>query len=329
MRNHLPLILLAASVSLASGCTGMTKNLSSAMPWGKSQIAEGKYQAPAKLVALWSPAMYNAAGKQPTRGFGGRLYFYNAKNETIPVQGQLVVYCYNDTDKTNDHKQADRRVAFTPEQFSGHFSPTQLGASYSVWVPWDAVGNPQAEISLVPIFTAATGQVVVGSQSLGLLPGPETPIQEKRVEEKVLAAKTTHEGGVTRVGFEEDITAQTLGASRIKSMSITLPQSLAERVAASRNQELRILPEPETRPKGLPQKPTTPLPDTKINGRPEEFPVKESLEEIESPNLTPAPEPLSHFERSQPRAPTLQPPRLIGGPAPLQQPQLTLPSNHP
>ena len=168
MRKCLSLMLLAVGACLASGCAGLTKNWSQAMPWAEKPptISESKYQAPVKMVALWSPAMYNAAGKKPTRGFGGRLYFYNAKNETISVQGQLVVYCFDDTNKTNDHKQADRRIAFTPEQFSGHFSATELGASYSVWVPWDAIGNPQAEISLVPIFTAATGQVVVGSQSL-------------------------------------------------------------------------------------------------------------------------------------------------------------------
>src|SRR5687768_13140173 len=133
MRKHFALLLLAISVGLTSGCAGMTKNWSQAMPWSEkpSQIAPGKYQAPVKLVALWSPAMYNAPGKKPTRGFGGRFYFYNAKNETVPVEGQLVVYCFDDTDKTSDHKQADRRVAFTPEQFSGHFSPTELGASYS------------------------------------------------------------------------------------------------------------------------------------------------------------------------------------------------------
>ena len=241
-------MILVLGAGLASGCAGTTKNLSSAMPWGgkPSTIAEGKYQAPVKMVALWSPAMYNAPGKPATRGFGGRLYFYNAKNEAVPVQGQLVVYCFDDTNKTNDHKQADRRVAFTPEQFSGHFSPTELGASYSVWVPWDAIGNSQAEISLVPIFTAATGQVVVGQQSMGLLPGPETSAQEKSVENQILMAKTTQDGEVTRVGFNEEITAAGIRQSRIQSMSITLPQSLAERVAASRNQELRIVPPQES-----------------------------------------------------------------------------------
>lgn len=128
MKRHFALLLLLGIVGLTSGCAGMPKGWAATMPWAEkpSQISESKYQSPVKMVAIWSPAMYNAAGKTPTRGFGGRLYFYNSKNETIPVQGQLVVYCFDDTKKSNDHKQADRRVAFTPEQFSSHFSPTEL-----------------------------------------------------------------------------------------------------------------------------------------------------------------------------------------------------------
>src|SRR5436190_21582839 len=103
MKRYSMLLFLSLVMVWAGGCAGMTKNLSQAMPWGEKtpKIDEGKYQAPVKMAVLWSPAMYTAAGKKPTRGFGGRVYFYNAKNETIPVQGQLVVYCFDDTRKNN------------------------------------------------------------------------------------------------------------------------------------------------------------------------------------------------------------------------------------
>lgn len=324
MKRLFTSFLLAALWSLMSGCAGMPKSWSQAMPWGEKapKISESKYQAPVKLAVLWSPAMYTPPGQKPTRGFGGRLYFYNAKNETIPVEGQLVVYCYDDSNKENDHKQADRRVAYTPEQFSGHFSPTELGASYSIWVPWDAVGNPQAEISLVPIFTAVSGQAVVGAQSLTLLPGPETPIPEKQIEEKVLSAKVSQEGDVTRVGFDEDISATGFGPSRIKSLSITLPQSLAERVAASRNQEPGRLSDLDPRLIPVPQIPNT-SPPAVNHSRTEsdEYPVKaSSLEETVNPTET-NPGLLTHSERIRPRAPVMQPPRPTLGPVPMQLPQ--------
>ncbi len=326
MKKSISLMLLIIGVGLSSGCAGMPKSWSQKMPWGEkpSQISESKYQAPVKIVALWSPAMYNAAGKKPTRGFGGRLYFYNAKNEAIPVQGQLVVYCYDDSNKSQDHKQADRRLAFTPEQFSSHFSPTELGASYSVWVPWDAIGNPQANISLVPIFTAATGQIVVGEQSVALLPGPETPLQEKNVEEKVFNAAIKREGEVTRVGYDEELPGgPPSGQSRINTLSITMPENLAKRVASSRNQEEpRLLPAGPDVQSGVqprPLVPQVPASGSLKNGFGGEA-TRGSLPE-QRRGLFPPLAPLAHSEHSLPQVPTSQPPRPVGGPAPMQPPQ--------
>jgi len=151
------------------------------------KVVESSYAKPVRLAAMWSPAVLNTAGKKPTRGFGGRIYFYDADNKAVPVEGQLVVYGYNDSNsplngRPADSKSPDRKYAFTPEQFTQHFSATDLGASYSVWIPWDEVGGPQLDISLVPIFTATSGQLVVGQPSRNLLPGPTTENNPTKIE---------------------------------------------------------------------------------------------------------------------------------------------------
>jgi hypothetical protein len=64
-----------------------------------------------------------------------------------------------------------KRYHFTAEQFTQHFSQTDIGASYSIWIPWDAVGGDQMRISLVPSFRTAAGKVVQGDQALVGLPG--------------------------------------------------------------------------------------------------------------------------------------------------------------
>jgi len=336
MRKHLSLILLAAGVSLASGCAGMTKNWSKGMPWGEkaSKIEESKYQTPVKIVALWSPAMYNAAGKPPIRGFGGRLYFYNGKNEPISVEGQLVVYGFNDTNKSSDHKQPDRRIAYTPEQFSGHFSPTELGASYSVWVPWDAVGNPQAEISLLPIFTSSSGPVVMGQQSIGFLPGPETPVPEGSIEEKVFTPKVTTTGDVTKVGYEEPLPASGAASSRMQTLSVTLPQSLAERIAASDQNSAPLKPlTPDElaslRLKARPLEHFVPTPANPIPGV-HKADAKESAPQNPT-SLFPPLQPLTRSERSLLPAPASQPPQPVLDPALTSQlpaePRQGLPSS--
>src|SRR5690606_9283281 len=108
------------------------------------------------LVAIWSDSVYQEPGKTPTRGFGGRLYFYNEKNEPIRVEGSLLVYGFDDT--VDQHSAVpSRKFAYTAEQFATHYSESELGPSYSVWIPWDAAGGEEAKIGLVPIFTAAGG----------------------------------------------------------------------------------------------------------------------------------------------------------------------------
>ena len=121
--------------------------------------------------------MYTQPGQPPTRGFGGRLYFYNAKDKTVPVEGQLVVYAYDDSADGTPAKSPSRKFGFTPEQFTQHYSPTELGASDSVWIPWDELGGVRKSITLLPVFTSSSGQVVMGEQSINVLPGkaPENP----------------------------------------------------------------------------------------------------------------------------------------------------------
>ena len=77
-----------------------------------------------------------------------------------------------------ENRAADRKFAFTPQQFTQHYSPTQLGASYSIWIPWGPIGGPQAQITLIPIFTSASGQLVIGESSHNILPGPTSPLSQ-------------------------------------------------------------------------------------------------------------------------------------------------------
>jgi len=215
---------------------------------GEPKVAESQFARPTRLAVIWSPAVLNTPGQTPTRGFGGRLYFYDAANNAVPVEGQLVVYAYDDSKRNGDGKTPDRKYAFTPEQFTEHYSPTELGASYSVWVPWDQVGCDQAEISLVPVFTASSGQLVVGQQSRNLLPGPQT---ESSVGEVQRFTSPTGLGAVQQASYQQDVRQMTTTFSpsaglqelpRVQSpgvqeMSISLPGTLADRLAQAGPQQ--------------------------------------------------------------------------------------------
>jgi hypothetical protein len=235
---------LVASLLAASGCQTLTPDWSKSWFGGEApRLMTSKYGTPVKMAVIWSPAVLNQAGAKPVRGFGGRIYFYDRGNRPIPVEGQLVVFAYNDSKPHADGKTPDARYAFTPEQFTSHYSPTDLGAAYSVWIPWDEVGRPQVEISLVPVFTATSGQLVIGESSRNLLPGPTTPENRSVFERFMLpppqigqqetaGATPWQDYGVAQASFQQAPpgSART-AAPGIQTTSIRLPSNLTNQLA--------------------------------------------------------------------------------------------------
>ena len=133
-----------------------------------------EYQVPQSMTVTWSHDILTLPGKAATRGFGGRFYFYNEKSQAIPVDGDLVVYGFDDTNKqqtTEDLSQATKRFRFTAEQFTTHFTEGELGASYSVWIPWDEAYGAPKKIMLIPTFLTKDGRMVRGSAANLNLPG--------------------------------------------------------------------------------------------------------------------------------------------------------------
>ena len=242
MRLHATLFALAASALLASGCQSIkppdwAKPL---IPGSQPKLVESRYASPARLAVLWSPAMLNNPSGKPTRGFGGRIYFYDAKNGAVPVEGQLVVYAYNNDNSKPESRTPDRKFAFTPEQFTQHYSPTQLGASYSIWIPWDEVGNAQVELSLLPIFTATNGQLIVGESSKCLLPGPTTESSPLQVSHQTLSTHDLVERqmpaphGVQPVTYLAPPTQSNLQPNAPSDLTLRLPNSLVNQLGAQR-----------------------------------------------------------------------------------------------
>ena len=124
------------------------------------------------MAVIWTPDTVITPGKPAARGFGGRIYFYNASNKPIAVDGQLAVYAYDDSAEGANRETPDRKYAFTPDQFRIRFSESQIGASYSVWLPWGpATDQDLKSVSLLPVFTSTSGQIVMGQQAINVLRG--------------------------------------------------------------------------------------------------------------------------------------------------------------
>lgn len=133
------------------------------------------YPNPVRLAATWTPDTLIQVGRTPTRGFGGRVFFYNEKSQPVPVDGTLTIHGFDEN--SEDPEGGVKRFVFTPEQLTRHYGQSDLGASYSIWLPWDAAGGDQRRISLVTSFQAASGSTIQGIPATMLLPGRDTSMQ--------------------------------------------------------------------------------------------------------------------------------------------------------
>ncbi|GAA5504741.1 hypothetical protein [Novipirellula caenicola] len=163
-------------------------SLADKMPWAKKkdEVPE-PYPNPVKMAVTWTPDTLVQTNRTPTRGFGGRIFFYNEKSHAVPVEGTLVIHGFDENAETSD--KATKRFEFTPEQFTRHFSQCDLGASYSIWVPWDAVGGEARRISLVASFRTDEGHTVQGVPATVMLPGKESAEVKIAKAERKLSAQ--------------------------------------------------------------------------------------------------------------------------------------------
>ena len=175
-------ILLILTLSVIGCQTGNPDNHKSAQSWvptwdireaiGWHKEKPDLPSVPARVVSTWTDTVLHRAGQKPMRGFGGRLVFFDRDSEEpISVQGQLVVYTFDETDRDSHDTAPTRKYVFPAEQFARHEGPSKLGPSYSVWLPWDEVGGSQKNVSLIVRFESTQGSMILGEQTRHLLPG--------------------------------------------------------------------------------------------------------------------------------------------------------------
>lgn len=173
-----PLMSLLLIVGM-TGCSGIKNSMrlsEKSSAWNPlHRMSKTKKAAenatPVTMAAIWADSVYEQPGQMDVKGFGGRIFFYDKYNKAVKVDGELIVYGFDDSVKNRKEQIADRKFVFKQEDFHKHYSENDLGASYSVWVPWERVGGFRKTITLIPMFKTADGSLIKCSQSISTLPG--------------------------------------------------------------------------------------------------------------------------------------------------------------
>jgi hypothetical protein len=183
--------------------------------------ADDKVRTPMSMTALWTDTVLVERG---VVGFGGRIMFYgNDQDEPIVVDGELTVFAYDDTGDMKQNSVPAKKYVFRAEDFSKHYSKSSLGHSYSFWVPWDRVGGPQRQVSLIARFKSAKGGVIMSEMTRHLLPGVRLgpdPAEEPPAD-AVGAPSPVHQAA-----HHEAVVRRNPKPSGMSTTTITLPEAL-------------------------------------------------------------------------------------------------------
>ena len=182
-RQSPTIALLMAAILACLGCATGSNDRWKFASWDIRNAMDFKRddkpdpETPTRVVTTWSDAVKHRPGEKAQRGFGGRLAFFkDASQDPIRVEGELVIYAFDESGADPYKSEPTRRYVFPAEQLDIYESENALGPSYSVWLPWDELGGPEQKISLIARFEPKEGAIIVGEQTKHYLAGtPASP----------------------------------------------------------------------------------------------------------------------------------------------------------
>jgi len=202
---------------------------------------------PVTMTAIWTDSVYEKAGEASVKGFGGRIFFYNANEKLVKADGELIIYGFDDSSKSLTDRKADKKFVYPQDKFQSHYSENKLGASYSVWVPWEPMGGYRKAITLIPMFRTADGDLIKCTQTIAILPGkvrPDTEVANSQGDQpyEVLGSSSAvirragYHSGMAIAGETKDLSqvgfqSKTTESEKIKASTILMPPSMSRRIA--------------------------------------------------------------------------------------------------
>lgn len=225
----------------STGCSSLTTTQTDSKPWPWSQT-EAEPKLPARILTIWTDAVHHQSGQKAQRGFGGRVVFYaEANGDPIRVDGKLTIYVFPDEPGT-DGAVPERKFVFGADELQRHYSKSSLGDSYSVWLPWDAVGGPSRQLTLIARFDGTAGGTVMSEPAKKMLPGVA-----RRVDPNDTPASTDPRSLRTAAGGDPSISNDATNPSNLSSR-----QSIDATVALGSATDFADTPAP---PRSMPQPP--------------------------------------------------------------------------
>ncbi|MDR1384630.1 MAG: hypothetical protein LBJ67_12430 [Planctomycetaceae bacterium] len=166
---NLTMFFLIAAFS-CGGCSSITSKMS--LP----SFSNTKH--PTQIIATWETVI-RQEGSKTIRGCAARVMFYDSSvsSKALKVRGDFDVYAYDEDAPNPNNTEPTRVIRFCPDNLK-HLETNSklLGASYTLWVPWDELTQDSEEkkVSLFVKFRCDDGNAVLSNQATMKLPSMKT-----------------------------------------------------------------------------------------------------------------------------------------------------------
>ncbi len=151
----------------------LTVGCSSIPLFSRHKFIEADARHPvAEILCVWEAAEGRGLDNMPSRGFGGQiLLFANGIKEPVKAAGDVRIYVFDEEGGSGDPSKPLHQFDFPAAVWNAFLTPSNLGATYQIFVPYTRKGLHPASCSLRVRFTPEGGLPVYSKMAIVDLAG--------------------------------------------------------------------------------------------------------------------------------------------------------------
>lgn len=214
------LILLSL---LACGC-------SSVPLFSRHKFQEADARHPVmEVMCVWEAAEGRGLDNLPSRGFGGQvLFFASGHKEPVKVHGDVRIYVFDEEGVDGDSAKPIHQFDFPAEVWNTYLRPSNLGATYQIFIPYTRKGLNAAKCTLRVRFTPEGGLPLYSRMATIPLAGIEEPLPKRERSGIVTAsAEGELEGSGVRTADWNELSSQRIVPKPIRPQTPGIPVQAA------------------------------------------------------------------------------------------------------
>lgn len=149
-----------------------------------------------EVLCLWEPAEGRGMDNMPCRGFGGQVLFFSSGHiEPVKVEGEVRIYVFDEEGVHGDPSLPIHQFDFPAAAWNTFIRPSNLGASYQLFVPYTRKGMHEAACTMRVRFTPEGGLPVYSRLATVSLRGTARKDTSKDTSPPILAVSGSATAG--------------------------------------------------------------------------------------------------------------------------------------